>query len=168
MRKLMESDDELYSLFEYLHTYDLGNVSLRNCRPITRAYKSMQSNSTHPFFTWLNEDIIHSTPGEINELFITYKFNKKQTKLVISSNDIYNSYKEHMENTKQPMYNFNQKRIMKDMLEQLKCYSRKTTINGSYCWCYEFNLQEVKLLLQKYKNDNEEDILDVDNDPEWN
>ncbi len=169
MRELMESDDELYSLFEYLHQYDLGDIALRDCRPITKAYKTMQSNSTHPFYTWLYEDVIDSTPQEIDEMFTVYKFNKNKTKLIISGEHIYKKYKEHMEDTEQPMYNFNQKRIMKDMLALLKCYNRKTTINSSYCWCYEFNLSDAKILLQEFINmDEEEEILDLDNDPEWN
>jgi len=168
MRDLMESDDELYSLFEYLHQYDLGDEALRDCRPITRAYKTMQSNSTHPFYLWLNEDVVNSTPQEINDLFTTFRFNKQKSKLIISSSDIYEAYKEHMDNTEQPMYKFNQKRIMKDMLAQLKVYGSKSKMNGSTVGCYIFDLADTRLLLQEFIDTDEEEILDLDNDEEWN
>lgn len=167
MRELMESDDELYSLFEYLHQYDLGSDALRDCRPITKAYKTMQSSSTHPFYIWLSEDVINSTPQEIDSMFTTFRFNKNKTKLVIASADIYNSYKEHMENTEQPMYKFNQKRIMKDMLAQLKVYNNKMKMNGSTVSCYIFDIADTKTLLQEFIDNDEEEIIDLDNDDEW-
>jgi len=72
-----------------------------------------------------------------------------------------------MDNTEQPMYKFNQKRIMKDMLAQLKVYNSKMKMNGSTVSCYIFDIADTKTLLQEFIDKDEEEIIDLDNDDEW-
>ena len=164
MRELMEDDDELYSLYQYLYTYDLGSVSLRDCRPITRAYKTMKSHCIHPFNSWLDGAL-----DEFKTTFTIYRIKKNTDEniIIISSSDIFETYKNYMEDTNQPLYKFNQKRIMLDMLAALKVYSTPSKIDGNTLQCYMFDLKQTKILLREYLDKDKKDILDLDNSDEW-
>ena len=164
MRELMDDKNELYSLYKYLHNYDLGSVSLRDSRPITRAYKTMQSHCIHPFNSWLDGAL-----DEFKTTFTVYRIKKNTDDniIIISSSDIFETYKAHLEDTDQPLYKFNQKRTMLDMLAVLKVYGNPQKINGSTLQCYLFDIKQTKVLLEEYLDNDKDEIIDLDNSDEW-
>ena len=132
LRILMDNEDALYSLYQYLMEYDLGDISLRNCRPITRAYKEMREKSTPPFYVWLNDELKYYERTETYQGVFTEKhwIHKKSNNMLVKTTDLFELFKEYMELTQQEMYKFNAK-MMKDYLSRLKIYSKHTKINGS-------------------------------------
>lgn len=167
MRLLMDDVNELYSLYEYLATYDLGDVALRDSRPITKAYNIMQSISTHPFYTWLDGFVIDASMSEIADLFTVYRYSKNKEKLMIAGSEIFDAFKEYMDESEQPMYKFNQKRVMKDMLAQLKVYGSPAKMNGSVVASYLFVLKDARILIKEFIDNDDDEEMDLDNDPEW-
>ena len=140
---LLQDDNALYTFYKYLKNYDLGTEALHNCRPITNAYKSMRDNSVNPFYVWLKEVL------EDYEEMIEHKKHKKTDKVVIKASVLFDDYKEHMDTLQQNMYNFNQKKGMKDLLVSIKVDNIKTKLNGSSVSAYWF---DVPITLE-YLND---------------
>ena len=55
--------------------------------------------------------------------------------MLVKTTDLFDLFKEYMEDTDQEMYKFNVK-MMKDYLSRLKIYSKHTKINGSTVRAY--------------------------------
>ena len=67
-----------------------------------------------------------------------------------------------MVNTNQEMYNFNKKKMMKDLLTALKVNHRKTKLNGSCIFAYWFDIpQTIEFLNDIVKED---DLVEFDDD----
>jgi len=136
---LMEDDNELYSLYEFLMGYDLGEVALNQCRILTDSYKNMKENAVHPFFYWLNDAL----KDYKNEFHGEYKVHKKSKQVLFSSDTLFLKFKGYMDFTSQPMRNFTQKRTMKDMLSKFKVIKKQAKVNGSAVWYYWFDVTNV-------------------------
>lgn len=147
----MNDDNALYSLYEYLMNYDVGKTPLDDCRPITTAYKNMRDNNTHPFFIWLKE-----TLSDYKNL-IEHKTHKTSKLVVVSSSVLFSEYKTHMDDSHQNMYNFNQKKNMKDLLTSLKVLHKpKSKINGTVVSAYWFDIPTVLEYLNEIVQEEED------------
>jgi hypothetical protein len=162
MHGLLSNDDAVYSLYKYLMDYDIGDVELKWCRPITTAYKNMRENNTHPFHIWL-KDTLDTYKMHEDEGGIPHKTHKKTGQVLITPDALYDRYCEHMVNTNQEMYNFNKKKMMKDLLTALKVNHRKTKLNGSCIFAYWFDIpQTIEFLNDIVKEDELEEYDDDD------
>ena len=131
-RKLMEDENCLYSLYQYLMEYDLGEVSLRNSRPITQAYKEMRERSIPPFYIWLNNELKKYNDEEEYEGIFTDKHwkHKKTGAMIITPSDLFDLFKDWNEEMDTDMSKFTHKH-MKGLLSKLKIYNKHTKLNGS-------------------------------------
>ena len=155
--ELLKDPNELYSLYKYFMEYDLGDIPLRHCRPITNAYRNMQENNIHPFYIWLKD-----TLTDYKEL-IKHQTHKATGQVVITSSELFNKYSEYMEDTNQPMNRFTQKRTMKDMLSSLKVINKKTKLNGSVVSAFWFDIPVILIYLQDVVKEEEmEEYTDED------
>jgi len=159
IHKLLTNDDAVYSLYKYLMDYNLGDTELKWCRPITMAYKNMRENNTHPFHIWLKWTLERYNDDEEG---IEHKTHKKSGQVLITSDALYIAYTEHMTITNQEMYNFNKKKMMKDLLCDLKVTNKKTKLNGSCLWAYWFDIPKTLEFLTDIVK--EEPIEEYDDD----
>ena len=154
--ELLKDDNALYSLYNYLMEYDIGDIPLDDCRPITHAYKNMRENNIHPYYIWLKDSL-----SEYKEL-LEHKTHKKTGLVVVKSEELFSEYKSYMELTNQQMYKFT-KKTMKDMLSSLKVIHKpKTKLNGSVMSAYWFDIPTII----EYLNDivKEEEIEEYTDD----
>lgn len=155
--ELLKDPNELYSLYKYFMEYDLGNIALRHCRPITNAYRNMQENNIHPYHVWLKDALT-----DYKEL-IKHQTHRATGQVVITSTELFDKYSEYMEDTNQPMNRFTQKRTMKDMLSSLKVINKKTKLNGSVVSAYWFDIPVILGYLQEIVKEEEiEEYTDED------
>ncbi len=159
---LNNDDDALYSLYQYLMEYDIGTQPLDACRPITTAYKNMRENNTHPFHVWL-KDALETYKDDEEQGGMEHRTHKKTGQVLIQSSVLFNKYQEHMIESNQEMYNFNQKKNMKDMLSSLKVLNKSAKLNGSVVKAYWFDIpQTLDYLNDIVKEDEMEEFDDDD------
>ena len=158
LSKLMEDESELFSLYQFFMGYDLGDISLRNCRPKTQAYKEMQTNTIHPFYYWLNDALMDYK----EEFADNFKINKKNGSLLVTGNILFQKFREHMDLSSQPLKNFTQSRTMKDYLGKFNVYNKKTKYMGSAVWYYWINVSETLKCLDSMGIN--EGVIELDDD----
>jgi len=176
VRVLMESDDCLYSLYQYLMEYDLGEVALRDCRPITQAYKEMRERSVPQFYIWLNDELKNYDEydlktGENKKGFkYTGVFHKnhwthqKSESMLIIPNVLFDLFKSYSDENEISMDKFTHK-TLKGLLSKFKIYSKHTKLNGSSQRAYWI---DTKKLLKIFDNMGMNDgVDDCESDDEF-
>ena len=153
----LKDENVIKALYYYLkYEINLDNVSLRNDRPITNEYKTMQSNSINPIHLCLHK-LLNDNYYKNNIMH----YELKNGYILIKTTELHSYYKSWAEKSNfVSTLNFKQ---IKPLLEDLNIISKRKLIKGNRGEYYTINPVEVlKTLVNDIKINNEDDCEEID------
>ena len=160
---ILDNNDALYTLFEYLSTIDISNFNIRD-RPITKAYTEMKERNIHPFNQFLHNIVVKQ---QMDKYFRknTYKIHTTTKNILATSSDILSAYEKYTRKNKIKSEELHYKRL-KSLLAAVGIHQKNFKIKGEVKRIYEFKIDELKPILQKIVDTQEEEEIEL-NDDEW-
>jgi len=155
--KLLNDDDAVESIANYLMTYNLEDFDVRE-RPETQAYKDMQSANTHPLYQYLFDCIENNTYHEEWEGGVY--IHKKTHKLYVRPQEIQSGFKYHLECIQQ-VYIKHDYKTLKLMFADLGIHQKRLRVNGEPPANYYVFPEFCELLDLLQKKGIEDDIVEI-------
>jgi hypothetical protein len=151
IHEFKDNKKKMKILFNYCMNYDILQFDIRNDRPITEAYNTMQQHNENPLYKYLWDIFIKN--GYEKEFTKTDCRKKKdQPILCVKSNVLYNTYKEHLqdEDLGHVIPTF---KIMKSILSDVGIIKKSVKINGQSGDYYVINQDELTEQLENFNFD---------------
>jgi len=160
---ILDNNDALYTLFEYLSTIDISNFNIRE-RPITKAYTEMKERNIHPFNQFLHNIVVEQ---QMDKYFKknTYKIHTTTKNILATSSDILSAYEKYTRKNKIKSEELHYKRL-KSLLAAVSVHQKNFKIKGESQRNYEFKIDELKPILQKIVDTQGDEEIEL-NDNEW-
>jgi len=125
--KLLNDDDAIESIANYLMTYDLKDFDIKE-RPHTQAYKSMKEANIHPIYGFIYDTILNGDYAE--EFGDDHRIHSKTGELLIKPSGFVGAFKYHLEYIQQTFIKHDYKTI-KLMLGDIGIFSKAFKVAGN-------------------------------------
>lgn len=160
-RKLLDNENCLYNLMEYLKNINIKNFNPRENRPITEAYKNMKEHNINPLYKFLYTSFIKDN---YNEFFNEGEIKKQRSKpnlRFVKSENLISSYKLFLSTIELNHIDINFKTI-KSILTDINIKKEQVKIGSQNNKYYIIDVEDLEEQLEHLNL--EEEVIEIDED----